>query len=282
MAQRFWQLWLPPNQHDLWSVPLHWEKSSFPNLDHALLDRSSPSHREQMRSALHSLMEKKQSCALLPAPPVKAVFMDVDATVIREESLDVLAACAGKSEEVAAITHQGMTGAISFASSLRIRLGILQGTSENYITSTNEKLTLSPGMKEFADAAHQSDIKLYLISGGFTVFVEPIAKLVKADGFHANVLGCRDGKLTGAWEGTLVDSVGKAQFVQETCLLNGWQRQDIAVVGDGFNDRQMMEASDFAIGFQPKAQLIPYLHAANFHGDHRWLITLLCGAKSLQ
>lgn len=282
MTQRTWQLWVPEHQHDVWSLPQHWERTPFADLDRATLERTSPSTREQLWASLHSLMEKKESCALLPSPPVKAVFMDVDATVIQEESLDVLADCAGKMQEVAAITHQGMTGAISFAAALRRRLEILQGTPEAYVSATQKKLTLSPGMIEFASAAYREGIELYLVSGGFTVFVEPIAQQLKATGFHANRLGIKDGKLTGAWEGSLVDSNGKAQFVQETCLLHGWQRHDIAVVGDGFNDRQMMDTSDFSIGFQPKAQLIPYLHAANYTGDHRWLIALLCEGKSLQ
>lgn len=282
MTQRTWQLWLPADQHNVWSLPQHWEHTAFGNLDRTTLDRTSPSMREQLWASLHSLMEKKESCALLPSPPVKAVFMDVDATVIQEESLDVFADCAGKMNEVAAITHQGMTGAISFATSLRRRLEILQGTPEAFLTTTQKKLTLAPGMQEFAVAAHHAGIALYLVSGGFTVFVEPIAQQLNAAGFHANQLGIKDGKLTGAWEGTLVDAIGKAQFVQNTCALHGWQRHDIAVIGDGFNDRHMMETSEFAIGFQPKNQLIPYLHAANYTGSHRWLIALLCGAETLQ
>lgn len=282
MKKRSWQLWLPPEQQALWPVSERWQKTAFADLEQTTLERSSPSARQQLHASLHSLMEKKRSCALVPAPPVKAVFMDVDATVISEESLDVLADCAGKMPEIAAITQQGMTGAISFATSLRRRLSILQGIPESFLITTLEKLNLAPGMQEFADVLQQEGIALYLVSGGFTHIVEPIAKQLHATGFHANTLSIQDGKLTGAWEGPLVDAAGKASFVQETCLLHGWLRQDIAVVGDGFNDREMMATSDFAIGFQPKAQLIPYLHAANYTGDHRWLIALLCARKSLQ
>ena len=54
-----------------------------------------------------------------------------------------------------------------------------------------------------------------LVSGGFTAFVEPVAEAIGFDRFEANVLGVRDGKLTGTVEGRIVDAAVKRDALVE-------------------------------------------------------------------
>ena len=52
--------------------------------------------------------------------------MDVDSTLIQQEVIELLAAHAGKREEVAAVTEAAMRGELDFAQSLHARVATLR------------------------------------------------------------------------------------------------------------------------------------------------------------
>ncbi|MDN6803479.1 MAG: hypothetical protein L0L47_07870, partial [Bifidobacterium mongoliense] len=55
------------------------------------------------------------------------LVMDVDATLIREEVIDLLGDAAGAGERIAAITARAMRGELDFSQSLRARVRLLRG-----------------------------------------------------------------------------------------------------------------------------------------------------------
>ena len=114
-----------------------------------------------------------------------------------------------------------------------------------------------------------------MVSGGFVELAGKIAGDVGFDGFHANSFAIHDGKLTGELKGPIVDAQGKEDFVLRTCATYGIDTTAVAAVGDGANDLPMLRRVGVAVGHRPKEVLWPYLHAANWLGDHRFLIPLL-------
>src|ERR1700712_5214038 len=54
--------------------------------------------------------------------PRKLLIMDVDSTLIQQEVIELLAAHAGKRDEVAAVTEAAMRGELDFAQSLHARV----------------------------------------------------------------------------------------------------------------------------------------------------------------
>ncbi|MDD1422677.1 hypothetical protein MEO40_26945, partial [Dolichospermum sp. ST_sed1] len=76
----------------------------------------------------------------------KAVFFDMDSTVVQQESIVELARAVGKSEEVHLITEAAMEGKIDFVSALKQRVAVLQGIGENVFSTVSQSFTLNPGM----------------------------------------------------------------------------------------------------------------------------------------
>jgi phosphoserine phosphatase len=220
-------------------------------------------------------MNSAGSTALaLPERPWKAVFFDMDSTVIAEESIVELARTAGKAEEVHRITEQAMAGLLDFKSALRQRVAMLRGVSADIIDAVGRRLTINPGMHEFAKAARDRGIELHLVSGGFNPLAARIARELDFQGFLANELAASDGKLTGELIGEIVDAEVKARYMDESCQKRGVALQDAVAVGDGANDLPMLLKAGAAIGYHPKAILLPHIHGANLH-DHRVLVHAL-------
>lgn len=239
---------------------------------HHLKDQS------RLRRQLKNWMDEGVTCGLLPTEPVKAVFFDFDATVIQQETLDVLAGYKGVADIVSDITAQSMRGELDFAQALKERLALLKGISDQDCDRLQSSLTLQPGLEYLCRQLRQADVAIYIVSGGFDRFIKPVATQLGATAYHCHPWTTANAAFTGALPTTIVDGKSKAQFVANTCAAKNWQSSDIAVIGDGFNDAPMMEHTTRAIGFHPKPKLIPYLHAANFTDTHDWLANVLLGA----
>lgn len=241
--------------------------ASIPTLD--------PAQRGLVLTKLHEAMTRGISCGLFPAEPPLAVVFDMDATAVNEETLDEVARAAGKERQVAALTKRAMAGELDFQQSLSMRLRILKGTPLSLLEVVRDRMTLSTGIKDLCHQLKARGTKLFLVSGGFTLFAEAVGRTLGMDGVHAHVMDLKDDKMTGNLACPLVDAAGKKTFVRDTAATLGIDPVRIAVVGDGFNDRMMMEGVGSAIGYQPKPKLIPTLTAANFSGDHTLFAAML-------
>jgi phosphoserine phosphatase len=203
----------------------------------------------------------------------KALFFDMDATVIKEESLVEIAKVSGKEKEIAALTEQAMAGGMEFKESLRQRLAILKGLTRDQVLAI--KPTICPGMSELVLWAKERSIPLFLVSGGFVDLAEPIARHLGFRDFKANRFAWDGDVMTGQCDGVIIDSQGKRDAVLNWCKHLQISPKDAAVIGDGANDRLMMEISGLAVGFCPKKTLWPMLDVANHTGDHRFLVKCL-------
>ena len=84
-------------------------------------------------------------------------------------------------------------------------------------------------------------------------------------------------QINGEASRSVVDATGKQEFMLATCKRLGLSPSEVAAVGDGANDLPMLSSVGTAVGHQPKGILWPLLHAANWSGDHRFLVPLLLG-----
>jgi phosphoserine phosphatase len=118
-------------------------------------------------------------------------------------------------------------------------------------------------------------VETILVSGGFTAFVEPVGKAVGFDRYEANVLGVRDGKLTGEVEGPIVDSSVKLRTLVEARQRLGLEPEMTLAIGDGANDLPMVEEAGLGVAYRAKPALA---EVADARLDNHGLDALLWAA----
>lgn len=205
----------------------------------------------------------------------RAVFFDMDSTLIGQESLVEMARFLGKGEEVDRLTEKAMAGKMDFETSLRERLKVLQGVSTQLLRDVLSRLTLNPGVEGFIESCQARSIKCFLISGGFMELAQPFAERLKLTDFHAHRLEQNRGILTGQLLGGVVDAVAKAAWLQKMAYDHELTLAETLVVGDGANDKLMMRDAGYAVGYRAKPVLFPILHAHLGNGHYDFLKTIV-------
>jgi phosphoserine phosphatase len=191
----------------------------------------------------------------------RVLALDMDSTLVNIETLDEVAALAGKGTEVAAITEAAMRGEIAdYAESLRRRVAMLEGAPVALLERVYaEKLRLNPGAETLLAAARAAGWKTLLVTGGFTWFTDQLKTRLGFDAARSNELDIIDGKLTGRVTGpaggAIVDAQGKAQAVAELCSTLGCPTQQAIVIGDGANDLAMMRLAGLSVAYRAKPKV---------------------------
>lgn len=178
--------------------------------------------------------------------------LDVDGTLIEEEVIDLLGKEAECEEEVALLTAQAMRGELDFEVSLKSRVSLLKGLSINVFDKIYHELHLSENAVQFIKTLKESQIEVGLVSGGFTIIVEKLAKEFGIPLFVANQLEISDGHLTGNLIGPVI-----SREVKEETLVSWANRLEVPLectiaIGDGANDLKMLKRAGLGIAFCAK------------------------------
>lgn len=243
----------------------------------SILESVSDKTELQIRKNIKAIVRKHKTCGYSLLRSVKAVFFDMDSTVVAGETIVELARFAGKEAEVAEITERAMLGEIDFATALTERVAVLAGLSAEVIPKVADRLTVNKGMQSFAAFCREVNVPIFLISGGFTQVAEIFQRKIGFQDMRANVLQVENGLLTGGTVGPLIDGAAKRNYLIETCKKLGVEPNQVAAVGDGANDLLMLKAAGVAVGFCPKPLLLDQVHAVISDGDHSFLAPLLFG-----
>jgi phosphoserine phosphatase len=206
---------------------------------------------------------------------LEAAFFDMDATVIKEESIVELAKFAGKEKIVEEITEKAMAGELSFEGALEERVATLEGLKDDIFPKVFDSLNLQPNVAELIAGFKQLGIPSYLVSGGFIQLADPLANNLGIVEARANLLEVRTGVLTGKVQGKIIGAKEKKEFVFEMAQKFGFDGDSVIAIGDGANDLQMLNAAKLAVGFCPKPVLIEHLDVLNRTSDHKFLLDVL-------
>lgn len=215
--------------------------------------------------------------ALVPAAlrnaPRKFLIMDVDSTLIQQEVIELLAAYAGKREEVTAVTEAAMRGELDFAQSLHARVAVLAGLPADVVDSVRAEVRLTEGAAELVAAFRAAGHAVAVVSGGFNQILRPIAEDLGLDYWIANELEIVDGALTGKVLGDVIDRAAKEKYLREWAAAEGIPMEHTIAVGDGANDLDMLGAAGIGVAFNAKPAVraaadaaisLPYLDAVRY------------------
>jgi len=182
----------------------------------------------------------------------RIVLLDMDSTLIQEEVIDLIAEKFGVGDKVVAITDRAMRGEIDFSTSLKERVALLAGADISILNEVKDEITLTPGARTLIRTLHRLGHKVGVVSGGFLDVIEPLLNELNIDYYRANKLEVKEGKLTGAITGAIIDREAKANALRDFADKEGVGLAQTIAIGDGANDLGMLEIAGLGIAFNAK------------------------------
>ena len=202
----------------------------------------------------------------------RLLVADLESTIIENEMLEELADFLGLRAPVAEITRRAMNGETDFVGALTERVALLRGLPVTVLDEAASRIRLTPGAAELIATLRRAGVTTALVSGGFTVFAEPIAARLGFDRVVANRLELADGKLAGTVAPPIIGAAAKRATLLALAAELGLELQDTMAVGDGANDLPMLQTAGLGVAFRAKPAVAT---TARWRVDHAGLTALL-------
>lgn len=236
-----------------------------------------PARPADAESAWAELQADRIDLALVPAAGrrKRLLIADMDSTMIGQECIDELADEAGVGAQVAKITARAMNGEIGFEGALRERVALLEGLDTDVIDSVlATRITPMPGGRILVATMKAHGAHAALVSGGFTAFAGPVARMLGFDESRANRLLVEDGRLTGHVADPILGQDAKLATLHEITARLGITAAEALAVGDGMNDLAMLQAAGMGVALHGKPALQSRVALRINHADLAALLFL--------
>ena len=206
----------------------------------------------------------------------RLLIADMDSTMVDQECIDELADAVGIKAEVAAITARAMRGELDFEDALRTRVALIKGIEREVIHEIRrERITLAPGSRTLVQTMKAYGAVTSLVSGGFTIFAEYIARRLGFDEAVANVLEFDEAdRLTGTVTEPIVGREMKLSRLQALAAEHEIPMVATLAVGDGANDLAMIGAAGLGVALHAKPIVAEEAPVRIDHGDLTALLYL--------
>ena len=202
----------------------------------------------------------------------RLLVADLESTIIENEMLEELADFLGMRAHVAEITRRAMNGEIDFIGALTERVALLRGLPERVLGQAAARIRLMPGARALVATLRRHGVKTALVSGGFTVFAEPVARQLGFDRIVANRLDLAEGKIAGTVRPPIIGAQAKHDTLVALAGEFGLRLDQTLAIGDGANDLPMLQAAGLGIAFRAKPTVAA---ASRWRIDHADLTALL-------
>lgn len=198
----------------------------------------------------------------------RLLIADMDSTIIGQECIDELADFAGLKAEISAITERAMRGELDFEAALIERVAMLKGLPEKTLDECfRSRITLNPGARTLVETMNRLGAMTVLVSGGFTYFVDRIARLAGFQQHQANELLIEGGALTGAVRKPILGREAKEAALRRFAKAGSIKLSETLAVGDGANDLDMISAAGLGVAFHAKPKVAAAADASIRHAD---------------
>ncbi len=202
----------------------------------------------------------------------RLLVADMESTVIANEMLDELGDFAGKRQEIEDVTAAAMRGELDFAGSVRRRVALLEGLGTGDLERASGRIEIDPGAPALVATMAAAGASCALVSGGYSVFTEPVASRLGFDAWRANHLEISGDRLTGRVVEPILGRDAKVEALEDYCRQLGVSPADAVGVGDGANDLGLLGAAGLGVAYHAKPAVAAGARYRVDHGDLRTLL----------
>jgi len=179
----------------------------------------------------------------------KILFSDMDATIIKNETLDDLVKIAGTKLNIDKTSKLAMEGKISLKETLSIRVSHLKNKSTSLLKKIFRKIKFSPASDILIKTLNRNNFYTCLLTGGFKPISSYVAKKLGFKKYVSNKFIIRNKKFTGNYIPITGKKNSKLYFLKKICKQRNFAKTDIISIGDGANDIGMLQSSGLGIGY---------------------------------
>lgn len=196
----------------------------------------------------------------------RLLLSDMESTVIANEMLVEIAKLAGIEKPIDEITRRTMNDELDFTAALKERVRLLHDRPAKLLDDAAKRICITEGAKAMVATMRRHGALTVLISGGFTVFTEPVSRALGFDRAFANRLLIDGGKIAGVAEPILTRD-SKLATLTQTAAERGLALADTLAIGDGANDLPMIGAAGLGIAFHSHPNVAPRARHRIDHAD---------------
>jgi phosphoserine phosphatase len=181
----------------------------------------------------------------------KKIFLaDMDATMIKDETLDNLVKIAGIKADIDKLSKLAMDGKISLRDTLKFRVSYLKGKSTQLIKRVIKKIRFNEGSKVLVKTLNKNGYHTSLVTGGFQPISTYVGKVLGFRKVISNRFVIKNNKFTGEYIPITGKQNSKLVYLNEICKEKKLDKLKHALaVGDGANDLGMLQNSGLGIGY---------------------------------
>ncbi|MSP06323.1 MAG: phosphoserine phosphatase SerB [Candidatus Fonsibacter sp.] len=183
----------------------------------------------------------------------KKIFLaDMDATMIKDETLDNLVKVAGIKVDIDKLSKLAMDGKISLRDTLKFRVSYLKDKSTDLIKKVIKKIRFNEGSKILVKTLNKNGYHTSLVTGGFQPISTYVGKVLGFKKVISNRFVIKNNKFTGEYIPITGKQNSKLVYLNEICKKKKLDKFKYAIcVGDGANDLGMLQNSSLGIGYKP-------------------------------
>jgi phosphoserine phosphatase len=176
----------------------------------------------------------------------------MDATMIKDETLDNLVKIAGIKTDIDRLSKLAMDGKISLRETLKFRVSYLKGKSTQLIKRVIKKIRFSEGSKILVRTLNKNGYHTSLVTGGFRPISTYVGKTLGFKKVISNKFVVKNNKFTGEYIPITGQQNSKLFYLNYICKQKRLDKIKHAIsVGDGANDLGMLQNSGLGIGYRP-------------------------------
>lgn len=217
-----------------------------------------PNKISAIGQALRIAREQGETVLVGEVPPkVQLVCFDMDATLIRMETINEIAAASGLGEQMKELTLRAMQGQEDFRSNFLHRVKMLRGVAVSTLDNIASNLPYANGLAALMERLDDAGVETAVITGNFNIFGRRLKEDFGFNHIFTTTPEIENGILTGNICGEVIDAQAKAGILASLCSQRGIPLSNTIAVGDGANDIPMLATAGAAIAYNAIAAKEP-------------------------